>query len=230
METFDLIVIGSGAGLLVAEESAAHGLQVAMIESGPLGGTCLNRGCIPSKMLIRSADVMELARRADTWGVKLRVEGVDWPRIVARVAASLESDRQELGRRLREASIRLIANRARFVGQKVVEAGGERLTAEKIVIAAGSRPNLPELAGLDSVPYLTSDTAMSLENQPRSLIIVGGGDVAAELAHFFAGLGTDVTLVNRGKLLLPREDADVSAGKTRTCLQPLRRPASADST
>src|SRR5215216_4113841 len=99
MRSFDLIVIGSGAGLIVAEEAVAHGLRVAVIEAGPLGGTCLNRGCIPSKMLIRSADVMETARKAHIWGVKLQVKGVDWAHLVDRVVSSVEQDAREVEQR-----------------------------------------------------------------------------------------------------------------------------------
>jgi len=194
----------------VAEEAVAHGLRVAMIEAGPLGGTCLNRGCIPSKMLIRSADVMETACKAHIWGVNLQVQGVDWAHLVDRVVYSVDEDAREVEQRIGDANITLVRTMARFVGPKLIQAGDERLTAERVVIAAGSRPNTPEVSGLADVTYLTSDNAMRLPSQPGSLIIVGGGDVAAELAHFFGGLGTHVTIVSRSGLLLGHEDAEVA--------------------
>src|SRR3954468_23984172 len=116
MQSFDLIVIGSGAALSLAEAAAESGMRVAVFESGPLGGTCLNRGCIPSKMLIRSADVMETGRRAHIWGVRLQIEGVDWARVTGRVVELIEADQRELELRLREQHVTLIRETARFAG------------------------------------------------------------------------------------------------------------------
>ena len=209
MRTFDLIVIGSGAGLIVAEEGVRRGLRVALFESGPLGGTCLNRGCIPSKLLIRSADVMDAVRRAHVWGIEVRVEGVDWNRVVGRVSSLVDADALEVERRVRQGTT-LVRETVRFIGPKLLEAAGEQYSAERIVIAAGSRPSVPDIPGIEPVPYLTSDEALRVAQQPRSLIIVGTGYVAAELAHFYGALGTEVTLLNRGERILAGEDEDIS--------------------
>ncbi|KPK47949.1 MAG: dihydrolipoamide dehydrogenase [Dehalococcoidia bacterium SM23_28_2] len=212
MQSFDLIVIGSGSGLTVSSEAADLGLAVAVVEHGPFGGTCLNRGCIPSKMLIHSADVMETIRRADLFGISAQVSGVDWDFIVRRVANTIDADAQAIEEANRQhPNITVFKDTGRFVGRKALEVGGKRITAETIVIAAGTRPRVPDIDGLTDVPFVTSDEALRLPKQPRRLAIVGGGYIAAELAHFFGALGTEVTIVHRRPRLLRLEDDDVSA-------------------
>jgi len=212
MKSFDLIVIGSGSGLEVSSEAAARGLSVAVVEHGPFGGTCLNRGCIPSKMLIHSADVMETIQRAGLFGIKVEASAVDWDFVVKRATDTVDGDAQavEEGNR-RHPNIAVFKDTGRFVGDKVLEVGGEQITAGTIVIAAGTRPRVPDIDGLTDVPFITSDEALRLPRQPRRLIILGGGYIAAELAHFFGALGTEVTIVHRGPRLLRQEDADVGA-------------------
>lgn len=212
MKKFDLIVIGSGSGLEVSSAAADRGLSVAVVEHGPFGGTCLNRGCIPSKMLIHSADVMETIQRAELFGIKAEVSAVDWQSIVRRASDTVDGDAQAVEEgNLQHPKISVFRDTARFVGDKALEVGGERITAESIVIAAGSRPRVPDIDGLADVPFITSDEALRLLTQPRRLIILGGGYIAAELAHFFGALGTEVTIVHRGPRLLREEDDDVAA-------------------
>jgi mycothione reductase len=212
MQSFDLIVIGSGSGLEVSSEAAERGLSVAVVEHGPFGGTCLNRGCIPSKMLIHSADVMETIRRAELFGITAQVSAVDWDFIVNRAVSTVDADAQAIEEGNRQhPNITVFKNTGRFFGHKVLQVGDERITAETIVIAAGTRPRIPDIEGLSDVPFLTSDEALRLPAQPRRLAIVGGGYIAAELAHFFGALGTDVTIIHRGPRLLRLEDDDVSA-------------------
>ncbi len=212
MKTFDMIVIGSGSGLEVSSEAADRGLSVAVVEHGPFGGTCLNRGCIPSKILIHSADVMETIQQADLFGIKAEVSAVDWDFIIKRASDTVDGDAQtvEEGNR-QHPKIAVFKDTARFVGEKALEVGGERISAEMIVIAAGTRPRVPKIEGIRDVPFITSDEALRLPKQPRRLIILGGGYIAAELAHFFGALGTEVTIVHRGPRLLRQEDDDVAA-------------------
>ena len=212
MKSFDMIVIGSGSGLEVSSEAADRGLSVAVVEQGPFGGTCLNRGCIPSKMLIHSADVMETIQRAELFGIKAEVRSVDWEFIVKRAVDSVDGDARavEEGNR-QHPKITVLKDTGRFVGEKALEVAGERITAETIVIAAGTRPRVLEIEGLADVPFITSDEALRLPSQPRRLIILGGGYIAAELAHFFGALGTEVTIVQRGARLLRQEDDDLAA-------------------
>ena len=211
MNKFDLIVIGSGSALEVSSEAAGRGLSVAIVEEGPFGGTCLNRGCIPSKMLIHCADVMENIQRAGLFGIKAKVESVDWHYIIKRAYDEIDEDARAIEEGNRQApNITVFKGTGKFVGQKTLEVNGESISGETIVIAAGTRPSVPQIAGLDSVPYITSDQALRLPEQPRRLAIVGGGYIAAEMAHFFGALGTEVTLIQRGPTLLRAEDEDVS--------------------
>ena len=211
MENFDVLVIGSGSGLEVSMRASELGLSVAVVEEGPFGGTCHNRGCIPSKMLIHSADVMETIKGAGAFGIKAVVESVDWPGMVRRVFDDIDREAAEIeeGNR-QDPNISVFKARARFVGPKTLEVDGQRISAETVVIAAGTRPFIPEIAGLSNVPYVASDDAMRLQEQPKSLTIVGGGYIAAEMAHFFGSMGTEVTLIYRGPVLLRGQDSAIA--------------------
>jgi dihydrolipoamide dehydrogenase len=211
MQQFDLMVIGSGSGLEVSSEAAGLGLSVAIIEEGPFGGTCLNRGCIPSKMLIHCADVMDTIKSAHIFGIQVTVQGIDWKHIIARAADEVDADARAIEEGNRQAdNITVFKGRGSFVGPKTLEVNGEQISAETVLIAAGTRPMVPEIPGLGSVPYITSDEALRLPEQPRRLAILGGGYIAAEMAHFFGALGTEVTLIHRGSQLLRAEDDDVA--------------------
>ena len=211
MKKFDLIVIGSGSGLEVSVEAADRGMSVAVVEEGPFGGTCLNRGCIPSKMLIHCADVMETIQRSELFGIKARVESIDWQHMIRRAVDKIDEEARGIEEGNRQSpNITVFKGTGRFVGNKTLEVNGEQINAETIVIAAGTRPFVPDIPGLADVPYITSDQALRLPQQPRRLAIVGGGYIAAEMAHFFGSLGTEVTLIHRRQLLLPEEDEDVS--------------------
>jgi dihydrolipoamide dehydrogenase len=212
MQTFDLIVVGSGSGLEVSSDAANRGQSVAVIESGPFGGTCLNRGCIPSKMLIYSADVAETIRRARLFGIEAELRAIDWKFIIDRASNEVDGDARSIEQGNREhPNITVFKGTGRFVGHKTLEVDGEQLTSGTIVIAAGTRPRVPEIDGIDDVVYLTSDEALRLPSQPRRLVIIGGGYIAAELAHFYGALGTEVTIVYRGSRLLRAEDDDIGA-------------------
>ena len=211
MNSFDMMVIGSGSGLEVSADAADRGLSVAVVEEGPFGGTCLNRGCIPSKMLIHCADVMETIQHSELFGIKARVESVDWQSIIRRAVDEVDEDARaiEEGNR-RSPNITVFKGKGRFVGEKTLEVQGEKISAETIVVAAGTRPSVPDLPGLGLIPYITSDEALRLPEQPPRLAIVGGGYIAAEMAHFFGALGTEITLIHRRPLLLREEDEDVA--------------------
>lgn len=210
MRSFDLIVIGTGSGLDVAADASAAGMSVAIMEEGPFGGTCHNRGCIPSKMLIHSADVMETIQGAGAFGISVRVEGVDWHGIVKRVFDQIDRESEEMEEaNQQDPSVSVYRQSARFVGPKTLRVGNEEITAETLLIAAGTRPSIPEIPGLSDVEYVTSDDAMRLMEQPRRLAVVGGGYIAAEMAHFFGALGTEVTMVYRGPRLLRTQDEQI---------------------
>ncbi len=148
MATFDVIVIGTGSGLEVSSDAADRGLSVAVVEEGPFGGTCLNRGCIPSKILIHCADVMETIQRAELFGIKATVESVNWQHIIHRASHEVDNDARSIEEGNRQhPMITVYKGRGRFVGEKTVEVNGEQITADTVVIAAGTRPSVPEIPG-----------------------------------------------------------------------------------
>ncbi|GAA0660656.1 dihydrolipoyl dehydrogenase [Natronoarchaeum mannanilyticum] len=217
MEGYDFLVIGSGSGLDVANAAANRGQSVAVVEKGPLGGTCLNRGCIPSKMLLYRAEVLETIERADEFGIDASVEGVEFADIVRGVNEEVAEDADSIERGLSSSSRHdLYQAEARFVDEKTVElvAGddqGEQLRAETVLIAAGARPSIPPIDGIEDVDYVTSKEALQLEAPPEHLVVIGGGYIAAELGHFFGTFGSDVSIVGRRPNLLPDADEEVAA-------------------
>jgi len=220
MEKFDFLVIGSGSGLEVANVAANQGESVAVVEKGPLGGTCLNRGCIPSKHLLYHADVLETIERADEFHIDATVAGVAFADIVREVNEEVAADADSIRNGLRSSSQHeLFEGEGRFVDERTVEISGgaddgTRIRAETVLIAAGTRPSIPPIDGIETVDYLTSTEALQLEERPDHLLIVGGGYIAAELAHFFGTFGTEVTIIGRRPNLLPNADEEVAAAFT----------------
>ena len=217
MQEFEFLVVGTGSGLDVANVAVNQGQSVAIVEKGPVGGTCLNRGCIPSKLLLYHADVMETVERADEFNIDVSVENVDFADIVREVNEEVSSDANSIEDGLQSSPQHaLFQGEAQFVDEKTVEVvGGEddgaRMRAETILLAAGSRPAIPPIDGIESVDYMTSRDALELESPPDRLVIVGGGYIAAEMAHFFGSFGSDVTIVGRRPELLPAADGEVAA-------------------
>lgn len=215
MRHFDLCVIGSGSGNSLVN-SAFRGQKVAIVDGAPwFGGTCLNAGCIPSKMLAYPADIAESARHASTLGVDVGKVTIRWGDLRDRVFGRIDASAQAAeAQRERHEGITVFREHASFVGHKRLLVGEEEvITADRFVIAAGSRPWIPELPGLDDPAVAdrvhTSDDIMRLPELPRSLVIVGGGSVATEFAHIFAACGTAVTLLNRGPRLLRIADESI---------------------
>ncbi len=212
MKTFDLIVIGSGAGLNVAAGAAEQGLKVAIVEEGPMGGTCLNRGCIPSKIIINSAEVAEMIHRASEFGLTASLKKVNFKFTTDRASNTVDADARAIEKNVRTGKNPvLFKGRGKFVDKYVVEVNGEKIEGKKILIAAGARPSIPPIPGLDKVPYMTSTEALRQTVLPKSMIIIGGGYIAVELGFFYAELGTKITILQRNELLVPREDKDVAS-------------------
>ncbi len=210
-KTFDVIVIGSGSGLSVSSWAAAQGLKVAVIEDGPFGGTCLNRGCIPSKLLIHSADVAETIRRSSEFGIDSRIDRIRFADIMERVASYVDDHAAETEKANRsDTRIEVFNSRAVFVGPHELEVAGQRITADKIFIVAGARTVVPPIPGLEGTPFLTSKEALRQKTQLKKMIIIGGGYIAAELGHFYGALGTEVELFQRGPLMVPNEDESIA--------------------
>ena len=212
METYDFAVIGAGSGGDgVARPAAARGLRVALIERDKLGGECLNYGCDPTKALYRCAEVASLARRGREFGVRTGPVEIDFAQVMARtqaVIAEIRGDDPFGG--LRSAGIDLYQSEARFRSPNELDVGGQVIQAEKIVIAAGTSPSVPEMEGLKDAGYLTNRSVLDLAELPKQFLVLGGGAVACEFAQIFARLGADVTLVERGPRLIGTEDEEVS--------------------
>ncbi len=211
MKEYDVIVIGSGAGMSIASGAYEQGLSVAVIENGPMGGTCLNRGCIPTKILTYVADVITQAKHLENLGVEVKIEKIDYPWIMKRMRDEVDGDSRSQGESVDAAEgIDWYKGTGAFVDDYIMEIDGEKIKAPNIIIAAGSRPLIPDIKGLDDVEYVTNDGALHLMEQPKSMLIVGGGYIATEFGHFFSAVGTDVTIIGRNPYLVKNEDADVS--------------------
>jgi len=208
---FSLAIIGSGSGNIVVPKDPARG-PVALIEAGAFGGTCINRGCIPSKILVYSADVAAQVRHAPEFGIDAQLTGVDWPSIRDRTFAQTDKT-AAAGRKARAESdlVTLIEGRARLAGPHELVIDDEtRITADQIVLATGARPVIPPVIADSGVPFWTSDTIMRIDELPASMVIVGGGYIAAEFAHIFSSLGVEIRIVNLGSALLEAFDPDIS--------------------
>jgi mycothione reductase len=209
VQHFDLAIIGSGSGNSIPDERFAD-LSIALVDRGIFGGTCLNVGCIPTKMFVYPANLAVSPAEGRRLGVDLELRAVHFGEIRDRVFGRIDpiSD-AGLKWRSNNANVTVFSEPARFTGPHTLRVGEEAVTADRFVVAAGSRPIIPDLPGLDTVRYHTSDTVMRLPRLPRSVVIVGGGYIAAEFSHIFSSYGTHVTVVNRGPRLLTREDVEV---------------------
>ena len=215
MKEFDLIVIGCGpGGYPAAAAAASDGLNVAIVERGELGGTCLNRGCIPTKCLCRTADVMLTAREAAHFGILTDEPKVDYPAAVARKDAVLNDLRQGVESLLQNVTV--IKGEARFCDHNVIEVNLEHYTANKFIIATGSRPAVLPIEGAELA--LTSDEILAMTELPESLVVIGGGVIGLEFASIFNALGVKVSVVEYCPEILPNFDAEV-AKRLRTSLK-----------
>ncbi len=217
---FDLAIIGTGSGNSLITEDMVD-WRIAIIEEGVFGGTCLNRGCIPTKMFVHAADVAETVRHASHFGVDARIDAIRWTdirdRVFGRIDPIAEGGRDY--RANRSPNVTVYPGRGTFLGERTIEidldGGPTRITAERVVVAVGARPHLPMIPGLADVAFHTSDSIMRIDTLPRHLVIVGGGFIASEFAHVFASFGVDITMVVRGNALLRDHDHDISAAITK---------------
>jgi pyruvate/2-oxoglutarate dehydrogenase complex dihydrolipoamide dehydrogenase (E3) component len=210
---FDAIIIGTGqSGPPLAARFAKEGLRVAIIERKHFGGTCVNTGCIPTKTLIASAYVAHMARRANEYGIDTGgAVSVDMKRVKARKDEIVAQSRSGVARWMEGlANAAVYQGHARFTAPKTIQVNGELLSADKIIINTGGRASIPEMPGLDSVPYLTNSSMMDVDFLPEHLLIVGGSYVGLEFAQAYRRFGARVTVVEMGDRLISREDSDVS--------------------
>ncbi len=211
MEHFDVIVIGSGSGMLIASAAVDRGLKVALVEHGKMGGTCINVGCVPSKMLIYPADVITNVKDANKLGVNTSIDSVDFNNIMTRMHALVNEDSSHQAMAVEATpDMTWFKETAEFVADYTMQAGAHSITAEKIFIVSGARTGLPLIKGIDKINYLTSDTVLELKTPPKSLLIVGGGYIGMEYGHFFSGIGTKTTILQRPDRVVPDEEPEIS--------------------
>lgn len=212
--TFDLIVIGAGAaGGTVAADAASRGVRVAQVEQGKIGGTCLNVGCDPTKTLVRSAEVMHLARHARDYGIDVRGPvRPDATALFAHVDTVIDTIRGGDGdRNVRALGIELYKEHGRLLSPHEVLAGDDRLSADRIVLATGASQRVAGIDGIERAGYITNREAVALGALPASLVIIGGGVVGTEFAQIFTRLGVAVTLIVSRAHILPKEDPVLTA-------------------
>jgi pyruvate/2-oxoglutarate dehydrogenase complex dihydrolipoamide dehydrogenase (E3) component len=210
---YDAIVIGSGqAGLPLSFRLADIGWQVALVERSFLGGTCINNGCSPTKTMVHRAQVAYYARNAKRWGVRATNVSADLRAIVDQKNKVVHSFRGGKEKQMRKRpSLHFYGGHARFVDAHRIEVGDTVLESEKIFINTGGRSRDPHIAGLETVPYLTSENIMDLTAVPEHLIVLGGGYIGLEFAQMFARFGSRVTVIHNSGQIVSREDPEVAA-------------------
>ncbi len=210
---FDVAVVGGGsAGFAAARTTADAGLRTVVVEGGrELGGLCILRGCMPSKALLWAAEVRHLAQRAELWGMKRKSVPFQWEKVMARKESMIREFAAYRQRQLTGSKFALIRARARFLNPHTLDLGkGRTLTARHFILTTGSVVSAPPLPQLNDAGFITSDDAVTLRRLPKSLIVLGGGSVAVELAQLFARFDVAVTQIQRSKNILRASDADAA--------------------
>jgi len=221
MEKYDLVIIGSGAGLNIMNTGLQVGMKVALIEATKLGGTCLTRGCIPSKILVHPADLIREAQHAKKVGLSFKLDKFDWKQIADRMWKQI-NESEDMERAIsHEENPKLYKGRGEFTGEyemQVISTDGKKkigeFSADRFVIASGARPIIPPIDGIEDTGYVTTRSFFGdkFPKEPwESIVLIGGGIVAAEFAHIFSAFGTDVTVVEMLPRLINTEEPEVSS-------------------
>lgn len=214
LNEFDLIVVGTGSGTELAQAMIEENsdVKIAVIDKDEPGGICLTRGCIPSKLLIYSANVVKTIQKAKDFGIHVELKHVDSAAVLNRMRTLTDRDinmiRSGLGN---TRNIKYFHAAAEFVEPYTLKVGGEIIKSKMIFLSIGSRPTIPHIEGLKETGYLTSDTILRLTQLPESFAIVGGGYIAAEYGHFLSAMGCKVTIIGRNPQFIPDEEPEVSA-------------------
>lgn len=211
MKEYDVIVVGSGSGMNIASRAIQEGLEVAVIDRDPPGGTCLNRGCIPSKVMIYPADVIRETENAQKIGVNYSKLDINFPKIMERTRKIYLADREQMKQNLEQTpKITFYNDVGKFTSDYTMEIGGETIKGDKIFLFSGARPLIPPIKGVKETDYLTNRNIFDINRKPESMIIIGGGYIATEFAHAFSAFGTDVTMLEMMDRLLLNQDPEIS--------------------
>ncbi|GJL66210.1 MAG: dihydrolipoyl dehydrogenase [Nitrospirales bacterium] len=208
---YDVIIIGGGsAGYAAARTARDDGANVAIIDHGPLGGLCILRGCMPTKTILRSSDIISLMRRAEEFGLTPVTATANLSAIIDRKSQLIQEFADYRIEALKDPRFTLYQEHAQFLSPNEIQAGPHRLTGKSFIISTGSVVSRIPIPGLEEAGYITSDEALELRKLPASLIVLGGGAVALEFAQFFARLGTKVTLLQRSGHIMSEGDEDLA--------------------
>jgi mycothione reductase len=212
MKEYDVVVVGAGdVGLGIVFKALAEGMRVALIEKGDVGGTCVNVGCVPSKTLICAADKVMEIREAGKLGITAGIKDIDFNAVMKRMREAVTFGRDSIREAIESSSnLDFYGVEGHFAGDYTLETSGETLRGKKIFIASGTRPFIPPIKGLDGLEYLTNESLLRLGKRPESIIIIGGGYIGVEYAHFFEAMGSKVTIVERGRALVIHEEPEIS--------------------
>ncbi len=214
MKTYDVIAIGSGSATNVIDTIVQRepGVKIALIDKDEPGGICLTRGCIPSKILLYPAELIRSIERSLLFGIDLAIRNIDFGRVMERMRTAIRTDIDEIRESLsHHPNIDYYREAAEFTAPYTMKLGEKEIKADLIFLCTGSKPLIPPIKGLEETGYLTSDTVLGLSELPKSMVIIGGGYIAAEYGHFFSAMGSRVTIVGRNARLLPDEEPEISA-------------------
>jgi mycothione reductase len=214
MKEYDLISIGTGSAISIVETMIQQNptLKVAVIDKDEPGGICLTRGCIPSKILLYPAELVRTLEKARNFGIDFDIKQIDFKKVMERMRTLIYKDIKQIRHGLSHSNnIDYYPEAAEFVGPYTMKVGDETITAKMIFLCTGSKPRIPPIKGIEETGYLTSDTILTINQLPESIVIVGGGYIAAEYSHFLSSMGTKVTVIGRNPQFLPNEEPEVSA-------------------
>jgi mycothione reductase len=211
MKEYDVVIIGSGSGANLIEDALSHKKTVALADKGPVGGTCLNVGCIPTKMIVYPADRIMEIRESKKLGITADIQGIDFTAIMERMRKTVQKSHDHIQAALEKSNdIDFYFGEAHFTGDYTLEVNDKTIRGRTIFLVSGARPLIPPIKGIEEIEYLTNETALRLTEKPESMVIIGGGYIAAEFAHFFEAVGTKITIIQRNKRLVPEEEPEVS--------------------
>ncbi len=212
MRIFDVVVVGAGdVGLSIAFNAASDGLQVALLDKGNVGGTCVNNGCVPSKTLIHAADRIMEIKEAGMLGIRAEIADIDFGTVMGRMRSAVENGRSSIKQAIEDTdNISFFTGEGHFLDRHTIGIGAERIRGKKIFIASGARPAVPPVKGLENVSYLTNESVLHIDKRPDRMVFIGGGYVGLEYAHFFSALGSAVTIIDRNDTLLRFEEPEIS--------------------
>ena len=214
MKHYDLISIGSGSAMGIVEAMISENpkVRVAVIDKDEPGGICLTRGCIPSKLLLYPAELIRTIEKAGTFGIDSEIKKVDFKAVMERMRKIIYRDITKIRQGLSQSKhVDYFSEAAEFVAPYMLKVGKETITAKMIILGTGSKPSIPPIKGIEKSGFLTSDTILNITELPKSIIIVGGGYIAAEYSHFLSSMGAQVTVIGRNPQFIPTEEPEVSA-------------------